>query len=63
MHVNNNKTDFLPKSESLKQRSARFHSIYVIMNGIKKLKKLIYIITIAWGSPRSGIFGSYLISD
>jgi hypothetical protein len=38
---------------------------YVIMNGIKKLKSL-FTVTIAWGiarSPRSGIFGSNLISD
>jgi hypothetical protein len=35
---------------------------YVIMNGIKS----IFILTIEWGiarSPRSGIFGSNLISD
>jgi hypothetical protein len=38
---------------------------YVIMNGIKSLLSLITL-TIAWGitrSPRSGIFGSNLISD
>jgi hypothetical protein len=37
----------------------------VIMNGIKKLKSL-FTLTIAWRitrSPRSGMFGSNLISD
>jgi hypothetical protein len=47
------------------------HAKYVVMNGIKKLKKLIYtnnweFTLTTWGiakSPRSGIFGSNLISD
>jgi hypothetical protein len=34
---------------------------YVIMSGIKKLKKL--TLTFAWGIARLGIFGSNLIRD